>query len=71
MARLAQSILLLEVLEDITNTQTVARYLVGIGRTDTLSRRTHLALTLGSLVGSVEHTMGWHDEMSLARDVKA
>ena len=64
-ASLRSSILLGEVLEDITHTQTRAAYLVGIGRTNTLTGSTHLILSLLSLIGSIEHTVRRHNQVSL------
>ena len=64
-ASLCSSILLREILEDITNTQTRATNLVGISRTNALTGGAHLILTLLSLIGCIEHTVGRHDEVSL------
>ena len=70
-AGLGGGILLVEVVQQVAHAQTVAAHLVGIGRTDALARCTHFGIALGGLVGSVEQTVGGHDEMGLLRDVKA
>ena len=59
-----------EIIQDVAHAKTVAANLIGIGRTDTLARRTHLVLALGSLNGGIEQAMGRHDEVSLLRYVK-
>ena len=64
------SILLLEIVEDITYTQTSTANLISIGRANTLTRRTYLILTLLSLVSSIEHTVGRHNQVSLLRNVQ-
>ena len=70
MTSLVGGIFLLEVLEDITYTQTVTGYLVGIGRTNTLAGCTYLALPLLSLVGCIEYTMSRHNQVSLLGDIQ-
>ena len=70
MTGLVGSILLLKAVEDIADTQTVTAYLVGIRRTDALAGSTYLILTLLCLVGSIEHAVGRHDEVSLLRNMK-
>ena len=70
MTSLCLSILLLEVLKDITYTQTVTTNLISISRSNTLTRSTYLVLTLLSLISSIEHTMSRHNEMSLLRNVQ-
>ena len=70
MACLCSSILLREVLQDITHAQTVTRHFVGICRTDALTRSAYLVLTFLGLVGSVQHAVCRHDEMCLLRDVQ-
>ena len=68
MGSLVSSILLLEVIEDITYAKTRAAYLVGISRTDALTCGTYLILALRSLDGSIEHAVSRHNEMRLLRD---
>ena len=70
MTRLSLSILLLKVLKDVTYTQTVTAYLIRISRANALTRRTNLVLALLSLIGSIEHPVSRHDEMSLLGDMK-
>ena len=64
------SVFFLEVIEDVTHAQTVARHLIRIGRTNALTGGTYLVLTLLGLVGCIEHTMGGHDEMGLLGDMQ-
>ena len=59
-----------DVLENITYTQTITADFVGIGRADALAGGAHLVLALLGLIGSIEHTMGRHDEMGLLRDMQ-
>ena len=70
MARLQFGIFRFEILEDVAHAQSVARNLVGIGRTDALAGGAHLVLALLSLVGSVQHAMSRHNEMGFPRDVQ-
>ena len=69
MTSLGLGVLLREVLEDIAYAQTVTADFIGISRTDALASGTHLVLSLLSLVGSIEHPMGGHNQMSLLRDM--
>ncbi len=71
MALLVGGILRLEVIQDVTDTQSVAAHFVGIGRPDTLAGGAHLVFALGSLKRAVENAMGRHDQVSLIRDVQA
>ena len=71
MAGLVGSILLFEVVEDVTYAQTVAAHLVSIGRANALTGGAYLVLALLCLVGSVEYAVGGHDEMCLLRNVQA
>ena len=71
MAGLRSGIFLLEVLEDVAHAQARAAHLVGVRGADALARGAHLVLALLCLVGSVEHAVRGHDEMSLLRDVQA
>ena len=71
MACLVSGILLLEMVQDITYAQTISRDLVCISRTNALTGSTYLILTLLCLIGSIQHTVGRHDEMSLLGDVQA
>ena len=57
------SVLLGKVVEDVAYTQTVTAGLVRVGGADTLTCRTYLILTLGSLIGSIKQTVGRHDEV--------
>ena len=71
MAGLGGCIFLLEVLQNITHTQAGAAHLVGIGGADALAGGAHLVLAFLSFVGSIEHTVGGHNEVCLLRDVQA
>ena len=70
MTGLRLGVFLLEVLEDITNAETVSADFIGISRSNTLTGGTYLILTLLGLIGSIEHTVSGHDEMGLLRDMQ-
>ena len=63
-------VLLLKVIKNITNTQTIAAYLVSISRANALSCSTDLVLTLCCLNSAVEQTVGWKDKMSFLGNVQ-
>ena len=65
-ALFSRSIFLLEVVEEVAHTQSVAAHLVGLGRTDALARGTYLRLAFRRLVGFVEQTVGRQDKVRLA-----
>ena len=65
MAGLCSSILLGKVLQDITHAQAVARYFVGVCRTDAFTGGAYLVLTLLSLIGCVQHAVCRHNEVRL------
>ena len=70
MTGLGGSILLVEAVQNVTHAQTVTAHLVGIRRTDALTRGANLVLTLCSLIGSVQHTVRGHNQVCLLRDVQ-
>ena len=65
MTCLVSGIFLFEVVEDVTDAQTITAGLVSISGTNTLARCSHLVLAFRSLVGGVEQTVSWHDEVCL------
>ena len=71
MAGFVGSIFLLEVVEDIAYTQTIAGNLIGIGGTNALAGGTYLVLAFLGLIGCIEQTVGGHDEMGLLGDMQA
>ena len=71
MAGFVGGIFLLEVVEDIAYTQTIAGNLIGIGGTNALAGGTYLVLAFLGLIGCIEQTVGGHDEMGLLGDMQA
>ena len=70
MTSLGGCIFLGEVLKNVAHAQTVTAHFVSICRTDALAGSAHLVLTFLSLVGSIEHAVSGHNEMSLLRDMQ-
>ena len=70
MTGLMGSVFLLEILEDVTYSQTVARDFVSIGRTDTFTCSPYLTLSFLSLVGGIEHTVSRHNQVSLLGNIQ-
>ena len=64
-------VLLKEIVEDITHTQSHTSSLIRIGRSDSLAGGSHLVLAFGSLIGTVEHTVGGKNKVCTAADVQA
>ena len=71
MASLMSGIFLFEVVEDVTHAESIARDLIGIGRTNALTGGAYLVLTLLRLIGCIEQAMGGHDEVGLLGDMQA
>ncbi len=70
MASLVCGIFFLEAIEDVAHSQTVARNLVGVCRSDAFSCCAYLALSFGRLIGTVKNAVGGHYKMCLFRYVK-
>ena len=70
MACLGGSILFIEVVQQVTYTETVTADLVCICRADTFTSRTDLSGTFGSFVGSIQHTVGRQDQVCLLGNTK-
>src|SRR5574344_1132225 len=64
------SVFCVEIVKDITYTESVTTYLISICRTNAFTSCSNLVLTLGSLVSAIKNTMCWHNEMSLLRNVQ-
>ena len=70
-AGLEGCVLGVEIVENIAHAQADACCLVAIRRADALARSANLGLSLGGLVGAVEHAVGGQDEVGAAADVQA
>ena len=70
MAGLQRIVLLLEVVQNVAHTQSRAACLLAVGGADALSCGAHFVLSLGCLIGAVEHTVRGQDEMGALADVQ-
>ena len=71
MACLECLVFLFKIFQDVAHAETYALCLVAVGGAYALAGGAHLVLSLGGLVGTVEHTVGGQDEMGAAADVQA
>ena len=62
---LVSCIFSVEILQDITDAEAIATYLIGICRANALTCSSHLIFTFGSLISAVEDAMSRHNQMSL------
>ena len=69
-ALLGSGIFSCKIVENITHTQSVAAYLVGISRSDTLAGGANLSITLQLLVCSIEQAVSRHNQVSLLRNLQ-
>ena len=67
---LVGGIFLFKVFEDIPYPESVARHLVGVGRSDTFTCGTYFILTFSCLVSRIEDAMSRHDEVGFLGDVE-
>ena len=70
MTSLESLIFLIEVLQDIANTQTCAARFLAVSGADALACSAYFVLALGCLVGTVQHSVGGQDEMCTLADVQ-
>ena len=59
-----------EISLDVSHTETHARSLVAVGRTNALTGGAHLALTFCRFIGTVEHAVRGENQMRTATDVQ-
>ena len=62
-ASFGSSIFLVEVIEDITYTNTVTAHLISISRADTFSGSTYFSIPLSGFISSIENTVCRQNEM--------
>ena len=60
---LCSSVFLIEIMKDITYTDTVTAYFIRICRTDPLTGSSHFGISFGSFVSSVQDTVCRKNEM--------
>ena len=70
MTSLCLCILFFKVAENISYTQSVTTYFVGICGADALTGCSYLCISLSSLVCRIQHTMSRHDKMGFLGDVQ-